>query len=86
MSMTKDKITDQEPFEDVLARLEQNVQALESGEVSLEKALELFEEGIRLSRELNSRLAAAEEKIKELTRDSSGDLKLNDFEEAENDE
>ncbi len=84
--MTKDKMKDQEPFEKILERLEQNVQKLESGDVPLENAIELFEEGIRLSRELNSRLSAAEEKIKQLTKDSSGNLNLTDFEEADNGE
>src|SRR4028118_2067715 len=46
-------------FEASLAALEKIVRELERGELPLEKSLELFERGVRLSRECQERLQAA---------------------------
>ena len=43
-------------FEEALARLEEIVRALESGQSKLEDSLALYEEGIRLSRACNEKL------------------------------
>lgn len=51
-------------FEEALARLDQIVRALESGQSKLEDSLSLYEEGIRLSRLCNEKLDGAEQKIK----------------------
>ena len=59
-------------FEASLEALEQIVQQLESGDLALEKSLELFEQGIRLSRECQDRLSQAERRIEILLRDSQG--------------
>jgi exodeoxyribonuclease VII small subunit len=59
-------------FEDAIARLEAVVRELEGGGLSLEKALELFAEGIELSRVCSQNLAAAEQRIAILTRDEGG--------------
>ena len=56
-------------FEEALARLEEIVRALESGQSKLEDSLALYEEGIRLSRACNERLDDAEQKIKMLNID-----------------
>lgn len=53
-------------FEQILERLRVIVDTLEDGELPLEKSLELFEEGIRLSRLGAGRLDAAEKRIEEL--------------------
>ncbi|NLJ33683.1 MAG: exodeoxyribonuclease VII small subunit [Firmicutes bacterium] len=47
-----------------LTRLEEIVQLLERGDLTLEQALALFEEGIRLTRTCNEKLEEAEGKIK----------------------
>ncbi len=47
-----------------LARLEEVVGKLEEGKLTLEEALALFEEGIRLTRTCNEKLEEAEGKIK----------------------
>lgn len=63
-----DDETAKEPsFEEVLQRLGQVAESLEKSDVPLEKALALFEEGVRLSRRAQERLTAAEAKIEELT-------------------
>jgi len=60
-------------FESSLAALEKIVRELERGELPLEKSLELFERGVRLSRECQERLQEAERRIEVLLqRDGEG--------------
>ena len=59
-------------FEASLEALEQIVHELEEGDLPLEKSLELFEQGIRLSRECQERLSQAERRIEILLRDNQG--------------
>jgi exodeoxyribonuclease VII small subunit len=59
-------------FEASLEALEQIVRQLEDGDLPLEKSLELFEQGIRLSRECQERLSQAERRIEVLLRDNQG--------------
>lgn len=59
-------------FEASLEALEQIVRELERGDLPLEKSLELFEQGIRLSRECQERLTQAERRIEVLVRDNQG--------------
>jgi exodeoxyribonuclease VII small subunit len=63
--------TDQPPqagFESGLAELETVVKQLESGDLPLEKALELFERGMQLSENCRKQLEEAETKVEMLTR------------------
>lgn len=55
-------------FEDCLQRLEQIVQQLEKGDLPLEQALKLFEEGIQLSQSCRKDLEDAEGKVEILLR------------------
>ena len=66
-------------FEKSLAELEQIVGLLETGDLPLEDSLELFEKGIKLSRECRKRLTNAERRIEILMKDSNGDLVAEDF-------
>lgn len=50
-------------FEEALKRLEQAVENLESKDLDLDKSLEIFEEGIKLSRICNKKLDTAMRKI-----------------------
>jgi exodeoxyribonuclease VII small subunit len=59
-------------FETSLEALEQIVRQLEDGDLPLEKSLELFEQGIRLSRDCQERLSQAERRIEILLRDNQG--------------
>ena len=59
-------------FEASLEALERIVQQLEDGDLPLEKSLELFEQGIKLSRECQERLSQAERRIEILLRDNQG--------------
>ena len=65
--------TGQLGFEDALKRLTAIVERLESGDLSLEQSLALFEEGTRLSRSSQAQLDAAEKRVEELLAiDASG--------------
>ena len=59
-------------FETSLEELERIVRELEQGELTLEKSLELFEQGVKLSRECQERLTQAERRIEILMRDNQG--------------
>ena len=73
-------------FESSLEELERIVRDLEQGELPLERSLELFEQGVKLSRECQDRLNQAERRIEILMRDSQGRPAIRPFEaEAESD-
>ena len=67
-------------FESSLEELECIVRELEQGELTLEKSLELFEQGVKLSRECQERLNQAERRIEMLTRDNQGRAIVTAFE------
>jgi exodeoxyribonuclease VII small subunit len=60
-------------FEKAINDLEKIVKALESGDLPLEKALEKFEAGIKLSRYCTETLDEAEKRITLLTTDETGE-------------
>jgi exodeoxyribonuclease VII small subunit len=60
-------------FEQALQQLEGVVQRLEQGELPLEQALELYEQGVRLSRLCHAKLEEAEGKIALLLKTESGE-------------
>ncbi len=70
-------------FEAALSRLEEIVEQLEKGELPLEQALKLFEEGIKLSRVCNKRLEEAERRVEILLKDKAGNVTAQPFEEEE---
>lgn len=55
-------------FEEAMARLQEIVTKLESGEESLESSMKLFEEGAKLSALCYDTLNKAEQRITELTK------------------
>ena len=65
-------MTDQSPavselsFEAALKRLEEIVRKLESGEASLDEAIDLYSEGDRLKQQCEARLQAAQAKIEKI--------------------
>lgn len=74
MSSTKPKT-----FESSLEELESIVRQLEQGELTLEKSLELFEQGVKLSRDCQERLNQAERRIEVLMRDNQGRASVRPF-------
>jgi exodeoxyribonuclease VII small subunit len=71
------------PFEKALGRLQEIVEALESGERSLEESLRLFEEGVSLSRRCQMRLDDAERRLEILVRRADGSEAIEPFAEGE---
>ena len=70
-------------FEASLARLEEIVRELETGDLPLEQSLKLFEEGIKLSRLCNKRLEEAERRVEILLKNKNGTVTAQPFEEKE---
>ena len=61
-------------FEKAIQRLEKIVDDLEKGEMDIDKSLEIFEEGIKMSRVCSKKLNEAEAKIEKLTKNQKGEL------------
>jgi exodeoxyribonuclease VII small subunit len=59
-------------FEAALEQLESTVNRLEEGEMPLEEALELFESGVKLSRQCSTRLDDAERRVEILVANREG--------------
>ena len=70
-------------FEAQLASLERIVRELERGDLPLEQSLELFEQGVKLSRECQERLNEAERRIEVLLRGGDGSTVAVPFESGE---
>lgn len=66
-------------FEENLKELEEILQQLEHGELSLETALAKFETGMRLIRLCNQQLDAVDRKVEILLRDEAGNFTTRPF-------
>ena len=66
-------------FEKALAELEQLVETMEKGDLTLEDSLQYFERGVTLTRACQKALAEAEQKVRILTRDNES-AELAEFE------
>lgn len=74
-------------FEKAMSRLEKIVEELERGDLDIDKSLEIFEEGIKMSRVCSKKLNEAEAKIEKLTKGKKGEITTELFPiESENDE
>ena len=80
--MTK-KMPGEIDFEVALKQLEQIVEQLEAGDLPLERSLELFEQGVRLSRDCQKRLDEAERRVEILLKDEGGGYTPSPFEELD---
>jgi len=68
--------TDQIPFEEALQKLESIVEAMEAGDMPLDTLLTRFEEGTRLARVCQVKLADAELKIQKIEKNAAGEAVL----------
>ena len=64
------------PFEEALKKLEGIVEAMESDDLPLETLLAKYEEGARLVKICQEKLAEAELKIQQLEKNAAGEMKL----------
>ena len=69
-------------LESSLKRLEEIVESLERGDTSLDDAVNLYEEGVQISKGCAEKLKAAELKIKKLSKEIDGQFSLNESDEA----
>ena len=64
-------------FEQAMSRLEEIIAALENNQISLEKSVDLFQEGIKLSKICSDKLAGIEDKVAKIVVDGKlEDLKI----------
>ena len=70
------KSLEKKKFEDALEDLENVVEQLESGDLSLENSLATFEKGVRLVKFCNQKLTEVEKKIELLVKERDGKLQL----------
>ena len=73
-------MADELGFDQVLARLREVVTRLESGELSLEQSLQVYEEGVQLARRGQLLLASAEKRV-EILVSASGNVEVQPFDE-----
>ncbi len=64
----------EETFENAIAKLEKIISNLENDDLTLNKALEGFEKGIKLMRVCDNQLRNAEGKLKELLKGEDGEF------------
>ena len=64
-------------FEQAMSRLEEIIAALENNQITLEKSVDLFQEGIKLSKICSDKLAGIEDKVAKILVDGKlEDLKI----------
>ena len=77
--MTKTTIAaKEESFEYSLKRLQQIVETLEEGSVSLEDVMKMYEEGVELSKRCLMQLQQVELRLKKLSKEMNGRFQLSD--------
>lgn len=70
-------------FESAMKRLEEIVRILEEAETPLERAIDLYEEGLGLSQFCTSKLKGAEARFKKLAKAADGQFEVSDLEEGQ---
>jgi exodeoxyribonuclease VII small subunit len=82
MSATPKKTEPTLNFEGAMDRLEEIVEQMESGKMMLEELIVRYEEGMKLVKICQERLASAEQRIEIITRNHAGKPVVKDFEPA----
>lgn len=70
-------------FEGAISELEEIIERLEDKDISLDEALDKYEQGVKLSKFCANKLKQAEEKI-EIIKDEEGNIKLENYTEEGN--
>ncbi len=71
-------------FEDALERLSKIVEKLEKGDLSLDEAIKVFEEGVKLCQFCAKKLDEAEQKVAVLLKNQKGEFYTEPFAEEKN--
>lgn len=74
------------PFEESLAQLEELVEKMERGDLSLEESLRAFEQGIKLTRDCQAALKEAEQTVKLLLQKRGVLVEADFLEDSDSDE
>jgi exodeoxyribonuclease VII small subunit len=82
MSSQQKKASPELNFEGAMERLETIVEQMESGKMHLEDLIVRYEEGMKLVKICQERLASAEQRIEIITRNSAGKPVVKEFEPA----
>ncbi|GAE36346.1 exodeoxyribonuclease VII small subunit [Halalkalibacter akibai] len=69
-------------FEEAMSQLESVVEKLEQGDVPLEKAISMFQEGMALSKQCHEKLEQVEKQMDQILHED-GEIELLDFQEDE---
>ena len=87
-SPTKGGKKREEGFEEAFSKLEETVRRLEDGNLSLDEATRLFEEGMRLAKRCNELLSSAELKVSRLQTEFAEQMSMvaEELEEEDGDE
>ena len=75
----KRKVEPAPDFEESLKRLEEIVEQLEAGEIPLDRAIELFQEGKTLSKQCGKHLTEIEKKVLKIVEREDGEAALEPF-------
>jgi exodeoxyribonuclease VII small subunit len=70
--MAKKTKPDEPSYEDAVDRIEELIDAIESGEIGLDESLKAFEEGMGLIKTCRARLEKAEQRVSELLAEEDG--------------
>lgn len=70
------KASAEKSFEQAVGRLEEIVKALDNGELALDEALKLFEEGVNLAGACSKQLEEAQGKLEILSRKADGSTQI----------
>jgi len=70
-------------FEETLDKLEGIVEELEAGNISLDKAIKIYQQGMLISKQCLDLLDKAEKKIQICSKDKDGNIKIKSFKEKD---
>lgn len=77
---------DELTFETALEKLEEIVGKLEEGDQTLDQAIHLYEEGVRLHRMCEGKLAAARGKLEKVVQTQAGEIALEPLDDGDPEE
>ena len=71
-------------FEESLKKLEKIVEELENGDITLDKAIEKYQDGMNISKQCLDLLNKAEKKVQICLKDKDGKIKIKQFKDKDN--
>jgi exodeoxyribonuclease VII small subunit len=82
MAKSTEKKVEELSFEDAMEQLEVIVEKLEQGDVPLEEAISMFQDGMQLSKDCHNKLTSVEKQMDQILH-ADGELEKTDFQEEE---